>query len=150
MTTDQPRPVTLGPLEDVQQATQASDVQFVLRRSCIQAYVMVSTEAGKQIAFEKLIWNDNAWRLTLSLKPGTYRYRYYISDGSSTAYFSPADADRVGRHSRMEGIDGLFDVAPVHHPAQHSHHPPRDFELFSQSLRPGISSLPICCEGAFF
>jgi len=137
----------LGPLEMLQQKPEASDVHFVLRRPCVQAYLMVSTDAGRRIAFEKLIWKHDAWRMSLALETGTYRYRYYISDGSSTAYFSPADADQVGHRTRMEGIDGLFDVPPVHHRPPHS---PRDVDQCSPSLRPGISSLPICCEGAFF
>jgi hypothetical protein len=147
MTASQPRPVTLGPLESVQPEAEAADIRFVLRRSCVQAYVTVSTEAGRRIAFEKLTWRHDAWRLTLQLKPGTYRYRYYISDGSSTAYFSPADADEVGHRTRMDGIDGVFEVEPAH---RSSAHPPRDLAQFKPSLRPGISSLPVLCEGAFF
>jgi hypothetical protein len=147
MTAGQPQVVMLGPLDKPQPEDDTADVRFVLRRPCVQAYAMVATEAGRQIAFEKMTWDDNAWRLTLALKPGTYRYRYYVSDGASTAYFSPADADRVGRHPRMEGIDGLFDLAPD---PPRPHHPPREPDPFVRSLRPGISSLPICCEGAFF
>ena len=139
--------LTSHPLETLPLESACTDIHFVLRRPGVQAYVMVSSEAGRRIAFEKMSWKDNAWRLTLQLDPGTYRYRYYVCDGSSTAYYSPSDADRVGRRTRMEGIDGLFDVLPAHH---HSSHSPRQFELFRRSLRTGLSSLPISCEGAFF
>ena len=52
-----------------------------------------------------------AWRLTLDLRPGRYRYRYYVSEGRSTAYFSPADTDPVGRVTVMDGMDAVFEVA---------------------------------------
>jgi len=147
MSATQSEKIMLRPLESLPCASDLTDIHFVLRRPGVQAYVMVSTEAGKKLAFEKMSWKDNAWRLSLQLGAGTYRYRYYVSNGSSTAYFSPSDADRVGRRMRMEGIDGLFDVLPAD---PHPFHAPCEFELFTLSLRPGISSLPISCEGAFF
>jgi hypothetical protein len=99
-------------LEFPLRAFEHSPVQFTFRCPGVQAYLLLANVGGKPIAFEQMTWDGGAWRLTLQLRPGTYRYRYYISDGHSTAYFSPSDAEPVGRVIRMEGMDGVFDVAP--------------------------------------
>jgi 1,4-alpha-glucan branching enzyme len=129
-----------GPLE-------FNRVYFVLRRPAVQAYLMLTSDVGQRLAFEPMVWKDGAWRLTLALPPGAYRYRYYVSNGTSTAYFSPADTDPVGRKSRMDGIDGVFDVAPA--PAQ-TRSWLRRMRRATRPLRPGYSSLPYACQGAFF
>jgi hypothetical protein len=108
----QPDEIVLGPRDSARRRFGQSPVQFKLRCSGAQAYLLLADAARRSIALDEMTWDGDAWRLRLDLRPGTYRYRYYISDGRSTAYFSPADADPVCRVLRMDGMDGVFDVAP--------------------------------------
>jgi hypothetical protein len=119
---------------------------FVLRRPAAQAYLMLTSDNGQRLAFEPMLWQDCAWRLTLALPPGAYRYRYYLSNGTSTAYFSPADADPVGPKSCMDGIDGVFEIPPAAQASSCS----RRMRRATRPLRPGYASLPDTCQGAFF
>ena len=88
-------------------------VRFTLRYPGTNAYLLLADAAGRLVTLtEMTAGGGGAWRLTLDLRPGRYRYRYYLSDGHTTAYFSPVDADRAAPLPRMDGMDAVFDVAP--------------------------------------
>jgi 1,4-alpha-glucan branching enzyme len=121
--------IVLGPRDSAQRSFGQSPVRFTMRCPGAQAYLLLADAAGRSIALDEMTWDGDAWRLTLNLRPGTYRYRYYINDGRTTAYFSPADADPIGRVTRMDGMDGVFDVAPP-------------FERLPRFSRPGEAAPP--------
>jgi hypothetical protein len=89
-------------------------VRFTLCCPAAQAHLLWATADGTPVALSQMRWDGQAWRLDLPLRPGTYRYRYYVSDGRRTVYYAPADADPpAGRITRRDGLDCVFDVAPA-------------------------------------
>ena len=48
------------------------------------------------------VGDDDRWRAVLMLPPGTYRFRYYVDDGSRLTYFSTAE--------RLDGWDAVLTV----------------------------------------
>jgi hypothetical protein len=112
MTSDRREEITLGTRDSAGRDFGRSPVDFTLGCAGTHAYLLLANADGRPIALEQMSWDGVAWRLTLGLRPGSYRYRYYISDGQTTAYYAPADAAPVGRAPRTDGLDGVFDVAP--------------------------------------
>jgi hypothetical protein len=104
--------ITLGSSDSAGREFGRSPVDFTLACPGTQAYLLLANADGRPIALEQMAWDGVAWRLTLDLRPGSYRYRYYISDGRSTVYYAPADAAPVVPVLRTDGMDGVFDVAP--------------------------------------
>ena len=73
------------------------------------AFVVVRGESGDfQMCAQMNRRVHDAWELTLRLRPGRYRYRYYAVHESVTTYVSPADVE--GKHVRMRGLDALLNV----------------------------------------
>lgn len=140
--------IVLGPPDSARRFVGQSAVQFTMRCPGAQAYLLLADAAGRSIALDEMTWDGDAWRLTLHLPPGTYRYRYYLNDGRTTAYFSPADADPIGRVTRMNGMDGVFDVAP---PFKHLPRCARSAEgAPPPPLRSGYSALGPLSQGYAF
>ena len=73
------------------------------------AFVVVRGESGDfQMCAQMDRGAHDAWELTLRLRPGRYRYRYYAVHESVTTYISPADVG--GKHVRMSGLDARLTV----------------------------------------
>lgn len=104
--------VLLKPQDSIERTFEHSRVAFALKCPASQAYLLIASPNGRPLALEQMTGRGDAWSLTLDLKPGTYRYRYYITDGHRTSYFSPQDTENGGGEVHMDGMDAVFDVAP--------------------------------------
>lgn len=63
-------------------------------------------DAGQALLQMEPLAGDGHWGLTLNLKPGAYRYRYYAVHGDLTAYVPPA---WVGDGPvAMHGLDAIL------------------------------------------
>jgi hypothetical protein len=73
-------------------------------------YLHLANESGRAIGlFEmELLPTPSRWGLTLNLKPGTYRYRYYANCGRVTTYVYPGQVDDSPR--TMDGLDAIVRV----------------------------------------
>lgn len=105
--------VLLTKQDSMERTFEHSRVAFRLKCPASQAYLLIARPNGKALALEQMTGCGDVWSLTLDLKPGTYRYRYYIIEGHRTSYFSPVDAENGGREVHMDGMDAVFDVAPA-------------------------------------
>ena len=71
------------------------------------AFVVLRGESGDlQMCAQMDRRADDTWELTLRLRPGRYRYRYYAIHDSVTTYVSPADVD--SKPVRMRGLDAML------------------------------------------
>ena len=71
------------------------------------AFVVVRGESDDlQVCAQMDRRADHTWELTLRLRPGRYRYRYYAIHDSVTTYVSPADVD--SKPVRMRGLDAML------------------------------------------
>ena len=71
------------------------EVTFALRCPATQAYLSGTFGGESTRMFEMSPDGADAWRITLHLPPGTYRYRFYVDDGRLLLYWpiNGRDAD---------------------------------------------------------
>jgi hypothetical protein len=95
-------------------------VQFALGCPARRAYLLLVGADGRALALEQMAWDGVAWRLSLDLRPGSYRYRYYVVEGSRTADdVDGSDAWSTAQGRGTGGMDGVIEVPPQRpHPAR--------------------------------
>src|SRR5688572_12947623 len=84
--------------------------EFLLTYDARQVYLRLATETGVVIGLLKMESLDtpSRWALTLNLKPGMYRYRYYADCGRVTTYVYPGEVEITPRP--MDGLDATLCV----------------------------------------
>lgn len=87
--------------------------EFLLTCDAQQVYLQLATQASKFIGLFKMdsLGTPSQWGLTLNLKPGTYRYRYYADCGRVTTNVYPGEVEDTPRP--MDGLDAVLCV-PTH------------------------------------
>jgi hypothetical protein len=93
--------------ESANRAPKQASVKFTLKSPATAAYLLLASSSGNRI-LRQMNRSQDAWNLTLHLEPATYRYRYYVSHGRTTTYFSPSDAGHD--QQEMDGMDAILDV----------------------------------------
>lgn len=84
-------------------------VEFRMRYSALQAFVLISGADDRHIALHQMEGGEsNAWHLVIGLHPGTYRYRYYANLGPVTHYVRASEVDEVP--PEMVGLDAILVV----------------------------------------
>ena len=84
--------------------------EFLVSCNAQQVHLQLATQAGEVIGLFKMESLDTParWGLTLNLKPGTYRYRYYAYCGRVTTYVHPGQMENAPRS--MDGLDAVLCV----------------------------------------
>lgn len=83
--------------------------RFRITHAALGMFVVLRGEhGGTQICSQMDHLGEDQWELTLRLRPGLYRYRYYTVHERVTTYVSPQDVET--EPVRMCGLDGLLTV----------------------------------------
>jgi hypothetical protein len=104
--------------ESPHSTTNSNLVRFSLRSGSQEAYLFIANEyKGSQarIPMQRDKSDAKRWSLTLPLRPGTYRYRYYTVVNGLMTYYSPEDSDDAP--VRMDGLDAVLRVSARSRPA---------------------------------
>jgi hypothetical protein len=104
--------------------TSASDqrdrripTQFTAMHPALNMFLVIRGENGSsQMCSQMELLGHDGWDLTLPLRAGRYRYRYYAIHEGVTTYVSPKDVE--GKPVRMIGLDAILVVPDkrVSHP----------------------------------
>ena len=96
--------------------TSASDqrarrrpTRFIVTHPALNLFLVIRGENGKsQMCSQMEPLGHDRWTLTLPLRPGRYRYRYYAIHERVTTYVSPRDVE--DKPVRMSGLDAVLCV----------------------------------------
>ena len=90
---------------------------FQVTHPALNVFLVIRGENGNaQMCSQMDSLGNDRWSLTLPLRPGHYRYRYYAIHERVTTYVSPKDVED-GR-VRLSGIDAIL-VVPEKRAARH-------------------------------
>jgi hypothetical protein len=96
-----------GYATDVATQTYYLRVQLGMRCTAEQVHVSIRDFDGGTSALHQMTPGPNDhWTISLRLRAGTYRYRYYACDCGVTRYVRPAEVDDAP--SRMDGLDSFL------------------------------------------
>ena len=83
--------------------------RFIATHPALNVFVVIRGENGKaQMCSQMEPLGHDRWTLTLPLRPGRYRYRYYGIHERVTTYVSPRDVE--DKPVRMSGLDAVLCV----------------------------------------
>ena len=83
--------------------------RFTVEQDAEQAYVLLRSADGSPIQLAEMEKGEGGdWEVTLCLRPGTYRHRFYVEvAGVNVVLPGWAATSGVGR----DGLDGVIEVA---------------------------------------
>src|SRR3954464_9222970 len=85
------------------------NAHFAMRCDARGVYLRLANPSGGARVFPMtMVGRPCHWDLTLSVEPGTYRYRYYADRGDVTTYVRPDESDDDA--VRMDGLDAVLSV----------------------------------------
>jgi hypothetical protein len=84
--------------------------EFMLTCHAQRVYLRLATQDDRVIGLFEMesLESSSRWGLRLTLKPGSYRYRYYADCGRVTTYVYPSEVE--DRTRPMDGLDAILRV----------------------------------------
>ena len=103
---------------------------FRVTHHALNVFLVVRGENGNaQMCSQMESLGNDRWALTLPLRPGRYRYRYYAIHERVTTYVSPKEVEE--RRVPMDGLDAILIV-----PDTRASHPGTNDESEERHDRP--------------
>jgi hypothetical protein len=88
-------------------ATEFRTVPFEMSYEARQVHLMLRAAEHSSASFIPMCHaGGTRWRASVRLRPGEYRFRFYVDDGHRLFYASPADFGTC----EMIGLDGVMPV----------------------------------------
>ena len=85
-------------------------VRFSMRWPAWHVWLVIGDETGSARQIHQMEeGQENRWSLTVRLRPGVYRYRYYAQHGTATMHVRPDEAEELPL--QMDGLDALLTVS---------------------------------------